>query len=107
LVNLSASPYHLGKLEVREDILGRTAAFLGIRCSTATLSAARMNWCSTAAAWCSTPEGARSAKAALFEEDLLHISLSNHWNVTSNRPAMSNHWTTRKFTGVALACGIT
>ncbi len=73
LVNLSASPYHLGKLEVREDILGRTAAFLGIPLLYCNLVGGQDELVFDGGSFVLDAGGRTVAKARLFEEDLLHI----------------------------------
>lgn len=73
LINLSASPYHLGKLEVREDILGRTAAFLGIPLLYCNLVGGQDELVFDGGSFALDAGGRMIAKAKLFEEDLLRI----------------------------------
>jgi len=73
LINLSASPYHLGKLEVREDILGRTAAFLGLPLLYCNLVGGQDELVFDGGSFALDADGHTIAKAKLFEEDLLRI----------------------------------
>ena len=60
---LNASPFHLGKLAEREQRMAERARDAGCRCCTATRSAGRTSWCSTAHRSRSMRRAHRSARA--------------------------------------------
>jgi NAD+ synthase (glutamine-hydrolysing) len=74
LINLSASPYHMGKLEMREEILGRTARFLGIPLLYCNLVGGQDELVFDGGSFVLDGGGHIVAKAKLFEDDLLHVS---------------------------------
>ena len=71
VLNISASPYHLGKGLSREEMLRRAPATASAPSPTATSSAARTSSSSTAAAPSSGPTATVLARAASFAEELL------------------------------------
>ena len=73
LINLSASPYHMGKLELREDILGRSARFLGLPLLYCNLVGGQDELVFDGGSLVLDAAGQTISKAALFAEDLLRV----------------------------------
>ena len=107
LVNISASPFTLGKRERRHDLLGagrpppRPARRLR-----ATRSAATTSWSSTATRWSSTPAAAASPGRAAFAEDLVVVDLETRRraSATPSRPSPDEE---ARSTALRSACATT
>lgn len=73
LLNLSASPYHRGKMKTREEILGRTAKFLGIPLLYCNLVGGQDELVFDGGSLVMDAEGEVKARAGLFHEELLCV----------------------------------
>ena len=76
LVNLSASPYHRGKLDLREDILRQAAIFFGAPVLYGNLVGGQDELVFDGASLALDARGRLTARARQFEEDLLFVSLA-------------------------------
>lgn len=73
LVNLSASPYHRGKLALRENILRDAARFLGCPVLYANVVGGQDELVFDGASLALSAEGALTARARQFSEDVLYV----------------------------------
>ena len=76
LVNLSASPYHRGKLALRENILREAARFMGCPVLYANLVGGQDELVFDGASLALSAEGALTARARQFAEDLLYVPVA-------------------------------
>jgi len=75
LVNISASPYHRGKLQQRETVLGRVAAHVGAPVAYCNLVGGQDELVFDGASLALTPDGRVLARARQCAEDLLWVAL--------------------------------
>ncbi len=75
LVNISASPYHRGKLSLREEALGETAAFLRAPVLYCNLKGGQDELVFDGASLAIGPDRKLIARAKQFAEDMLYIQL--------------------------------
>jgi len=75
LINLSASPYHRGKMNVRKEILSRTARHLGIPLLYCNLVGGQDELVFDGGSLAIDKAGNVVARAALFKEDTLRVEL--------------------------------
>ncbi|MBP7831146.1 MAG: NAD+ synthase [Kiritimatiellae bacterium] len=76
LVNLSASPYHRGKLALRENILRDAARFLDCPVLYANVVGGQDELVFDGASLALSAEGALTARARQFSEDVLYVSVA-------------------------------
>jgi NAD+ synthase (glutamine-hydrolysing) len=76
VLNISASPYHRGKLTVRQHVLGRTAAYFGAPLLYCNLVGGQDELVFDGASLALSARGALLARAKQFEEDTLFFALS-------------------------------
>ncbi len=75
VINLSASPYHRGKLNVREDVLGKTALVLGAPLLYCNLVGGQDELVFDGASLVLDANGNPLARAKQFEEDILYFNI--------------------------------
>ena len=75
VINLSASPYHRGKLSQRESVLGKTAAFLKCPLLYCNLVGGQDELVFDGASFAIGPDGKRLARAKQFAEDILYVRI--------------------------------
>jgi len=75
LVNISASPYHRGKLQQRETVLGRVAAYVGAPLAYCNLVGGQDELVFDGASLALAPDGRVLARARQCAEDLLWVTL--------------------------------
>lgn len=90
LINLSASPYHRGKLSGRIDVLAQTARKLKTTMLYCNLVGGQDELVFDGASMVFAPDGSRIARAKQFQEDLLSIDIpqaSNLPRIAGGSPA--------------------
>ena len=75
VINLSASPYHRGKLGQREDVLARTAALVKAPLLYCNLVGGQDELVFDGASFAIGPDGKLLARARQFEEEILYVKL--------------------------------
>ncbi len=75
-INLSASPYHRGKLDERVDVLARTAHALDVPLLYCNMVGGQDELVFDGASMCIAPDGTLLARAAQFREDILYYDLA-------------------------------
>ena len=75
VINLSASPYHRGKLGQRESVLGTTAAFLKAPLLYCNLVGGQDELVFDGASFAIGPDGKLLARAKQFSEEILYVNL--------------------------------
>lgn len=86
LVNLSASPYHRGKLGRREDILREAARFLGCPVLYSNLIGGQDELVFDGASLALSADGALLARARQFTEDILYIPVFSRARQSARPP---------------------
>lgn len=77
VINLSASPYHRGKLSQRESVLAKTSAFLKAPLLYCNLVGGQDELVFDGASFVVEPDGKLTARAKQFEEDILYARIPN------------------------------
>jgi NAD+ synthase (glutamine-hydrolysing) len=75
LINLSASPYHRGKLNLREEALRKTVAFVDAHLLYCNLVGGQDELVFDGASMALSPAGRLLARAKQFEEDILYVQI--------------------------------
>ncbi len=77
LINLSASPYHRGKLSHRREVLSQTAGKLNTILAYCNMTGGQDELVFDGASMVFAPDGTRLAQARQFEEDVLYFDLAD------------------------------